>query len=103
QHDPDVTAMKSAVTKRVLDMLERLAKDEPEKYRGFWREFGAVLKEGLAEDPSNRERIAELLRFSTTKSEGDEQHRSLAEYVDDAKPQQDVIYYLHAENLTAAP
>jgi len=102
QEDPHVAAIKSALTKRVLDMLERLAKDEPEKYRTFWREFGTVLKEGLAEDPANRERIAELLRFSSTKSEGDEQDRSLAAYVDAAKPEQDVIYYLHADTLAAA-
>ncbi len=102
QEDPHVAAIKSALTKRVLDMLERLAKDEPEKYRTFWREFGTVLKEGLAEDPANRERIAELLRFSSTKSDGDEQDRSLAAYVDAARPEQDEIYYLLADTLTAA-
>src|SRR5690606_36140764 len=102
QEDPHVAAIKSALTKRVLDMLERLAKDEPEKYRTFWREFGTVLKEGLAEDPANRERIAELLRFSSTKSDGDEQDRSLAAYVDAARPEQDEIYYLLAGTLTAA-
>jgi molecular chaperone HtpG len=102
QEDPHVAAIKSALTKRVLDMLERLAKDEPEKYRTFWREFGAVFKEGLAEDPANRERIAELLRFSSTKSAGDEQDRSLAAYVEAAKPEQDVIYFLQADTLAAA-
>ena len=102
QEDPHVAAIKSALTKRVLDMLERLAKEEPEKYRTFWREFGTVLKEGLAEDPANRDRIAELLRFSSTKSEGDEPDRSLAAYVEAAKPNQDEIYYLHADTLAAA-
>ena len=102
QEDPHVAAIKSALTKRVLDMLERLARDEPEKYRTFWSEFGAVLKEGLAEDPANRDRIAELLRFASTKSDGDEQTRSLAEYVEAAAPEQDVIYYLQADTLPAA-
>src|SRR5690554_4938376 len=83
-------------------MLERLAKETPEKYATFWREFGSVLKEGLAEDPSNRERIAELLRFSSTRSAGDEQDRSLADYVANAKSEQDVIYYLPADSLSAA-
>src|SRR5690606_14776757 len=102
QEDPSAAAIKSALTKRVLDMLERLARDEPEKYRTFWSEFGAVLKEGLAEDPANRDRIAELLRFASTKSDGDEQTRSLAEYVEAAAPEQDVIYYLQADTLPAA-
>src|SRR5690606_28659648 len=102
QDDPHVTAIKTALTKRVLDMLERLGKEAPDKYATFWREFGPVLKEGLAEDPANRERIAELLRFSSTKSAGDEEDRSLAAYVDAAKPEQDVIYYLHADTLAAA-
>ncbi|HEX7079948.1 MAG TPA: molecular chaperone HtpG [Gammaproteobacteria bacterium] len=102
QQDPRVAAIRAALTKRVLDMLDRLAKEEPDKYRRFWREFGAVLKEGLAEDSANRERIAELLRFSSTRSEGEEQDRSLSEYVEGMKPEQDVIYYLQAEMLAAA-
>src|SRR5690606_24680765 len=102
QDDSHVTAIKSALTKRVLDLLERLAKDEPAKYRTFWREFGAVFKEGLAEDPTNRDRIAELIRFSSTKSEGDEQDRGLAAYVDAAAPEQDVIFYLQADTLASA-
>jgi molecular chaperone HtpG len=102
QQDPNVAAIKSALTKRVLDMLDRMAKEEPDKYRTFWHEFGAVFKEGLAEDPANRDRIAELLRFSTTKSSGDEQDRSLADYVRDASPEQDVVYYLQSESLKAA-
>ncbi len=102
QEDPHVGAIRSALTKRVLDMLERLAKDEPEKFKVFWREFGAVFKEGLAEDAANRERIAELLRFTSTSSEGDEQDRSLAAYVEAANPEQEVIYYLLADSPTAA-
>ena len=66
QQDAVVESMKSALTKRVLDMLEKLAKDDPEKYATFWKEFGRVLKEGPAEDHANREKIAGLLRFSTT-------------------------------------
>ncbi len=102
QDDPHVTAIKTALTKRVLDMLERLGKEAPDKYATFWREFGPVLKEGLAEDPANRERIAELLRFSSTRSAGDEEDRSLASYVEAMKPEQDVIYYLPSDSLTAA-
>lgn len=102
QKDSNVAAIKSALTKRVLDMLERLAREEPAKYATFWREFGTVFKEGLAEDPANKERIAELLRFSSTKSEGDAEDRSLEAYVADLGPGQDEIYYLHAESPAAA-
>ena len=64
------SASRGACTKRVLDLLDKLAKDEPEKYATFWRAFGSVLKEGIAEDTGNRERIAKLLRFASTRSEG---------------------------------
>ena len=66
QQDEEVEAIKSGLTKRVLDMLARLAQDEPEKYKTFWKEFGAVLKEGVAEDPANREKLLPLLRFAST-------------------------------------
>ncbi len=102
QQDETVAAMRSALTRRVLDMLERLAKDEPEKYATFWDEFGLLLKEGLVEDPGNREKLAKLLRFNTTQSEGAGQDRSLHSYVADAKPEQSAIYYLVAETPTAA-
>jgi molecular chaperone HtpG len=102
QQDPAVSAMRSALTKRVLDMLAKLAADDPEKYRTFWEQFGFVLKEGLAEDPSNRDKIAALLRFNTTKSDGSQPDRSLADYVEDAGDEQDVIYYLIAESAAAA-
>ncbi len=102
QQDPAVSAIKGALTKRVLDMLDKLAKNEPEKYRTFWEQFGNVLKEGLAEDPENRARIAGLMRFNSTRSEGHEADRSLADYIEGAPDDQDVIYYLIAESPAAA-
>ncbi len=102
QQDEAITAMRSALTKRVLDMLERLAEESAEKYATFWREFGSLLKEGLVEDPANRDKLAKLLRFNTTRSGGMEQDRSLKDYVADAKPEQKNIYFLIAESPTAA-
>lgn len=101
QQDEAIGAMRTALTRRVLDMLERLAEDA-EKYAKFWREFGALLKEGLVEDFANRDRLAKLMRFSTTKTAGDEQVRSLKDYLADAKAEQQAIYYLIAESPTAA-
>ncbi len=101
QQDEAIGAMRTALTRRALDMLERMAEDK-DKYATFWREFGALLKEGLVEDSANRDRLAKLLRFSTTKTTGSEQARSLAEYTSDAKPEQQAIYYLIAESPTAA-
>jgi molecular chaperone HtpG len=101
QQDEAIGAMRTALTRRVLDMLERLAEDA-EKYQRFWNEFGLLLKEGLVEDFGNRERLAKLQRFSTTRTTGKEQTRSLKGYVDDAKPEQQAIYYLIAESPTAA-
>ena len=103
QSDAAIDAMRAALTKRVLGMLAKLAQDDVDKYLGFWREFGAVLKEGSAEDFNNREKIAALLRFSTTTSEGTEQDQSLADYVGRMQEGQDKIYYLVAESLNAAP
>ena len=102
QKDAEVEAMRSALTKRALDLLARLAKDEPEKYATFWKEFGPVLKEGTGEDPSNREKILPLLRFSSTHDEGDEPKVTLADYLARMKSGQDRIYYLIADSLTAA-
>ncbi|BAP44546.1 molecular chaperone HtpG [Pseudomonas sp. 21LCFQ02] len=98
QKDPIIDSMKSALTKRVLDMLEKLAKNEPEQYKGFWKNFGQVLKEGPAEDFANKEKIAGLLRFTSTASEGGEQEVSLADYLSRAKEGQDKIYYLTGES-----
>lgn len=98
QKDPIIDNMKSALTKRVLDMLEKLAKNEPEKYTTFWKAFGQVLKEGPAEDYTNREKIAGLLRFTSTHEDNSEQTVSLANYLSRAKPDQDKIYYLTGES-----
>lgn len=97
QKDPIIDSMKSALTKRVLDMLEKLAKNEPEQYKGFWKNFGQVIKEGPAEDFANKEKIAGLLRFASTHEDGGEQVVALAEYLARAKEGQDKIYYLTGE------
>ncbi|HUI60442.1 MAG TPA: molecular chaperone HtpG [Steroidobacteraceae bacterium] len=102
QQDPEVDAIRSGLTKRVLDMLARLAKEEPEKYATFWKEFGAVLKEGLAQDTANRDRIMPLLRFASTHDAGNEPATSLAQYVARMKPGQERIYFLIAESVAAA-
>jgi len=90
--------MKSALTKRVLDMLDKLAKDKPEDYKSFWKQFGQVLKEGPAEDFANKEKIAGLLRFASTQDVSGEQSVSLADYLGRLKEGQDKIYYLTGES-----
>lgn len=102
QKDPAVDSMKTALTKRVLDMLEKMAKKEEEQYAEFWKEFGQVLKEGPAEDFSNREKVAKLLRFASTESKGADQDQSLEGYVSRMKEGQDKIYYITAETYNAA-
>ncbi len=97
QKDPIIDSMKSALTKRVLDMLEKLAKNEPEQYKGFWKNFGQVMKEGPAEDFANKEKIAGLLRFASALGDDGEQVVGLAEYLARAKEGQDKIYYLTGE------
>lgn len=97
QKDPIIDSMKSALTKRVLDMLEKLAKNEPEQYKSFWKNFGQVMKEGPAEDFANKEKIAGLLRFASTQGDDGEQIVSLADYLARAKEGQDKIYYLTGE------
>ena len=97
QKDPIIDSMKSALTKRVLDMLEKLAKNDPEQYKGFWKNFGQVMKEGPAEDFANKEKIAGLLRFASTIGDDGEQVVGLAEYLARAKEGQDKIYYLTGE------
>jgi molecular chaperone HtpG len=94
--------IRSACVKRVLDLLEKLAKDEPEKFRKFTDAFGNVLKEGVAEDNANRERIAKLLRFASTKSEDAQKSVSLDDYVSRMAPGQDVIWYITADSHAAA-
>jgi len=102
QNDPQIDAIKGAVTKRVLDLLGKMATDEKEKYASFWKEFGAVLKEGPAEDYANREKVAKLLRFSSTHEAKEEQSVSLDEYIGRMKPGQDGVYFLIADSFTAA-
>lgn len=102
QKDPNVDSMKSALTKRALDMLVKLAADDAEKYQGFWDTFGQVLKEGPAEDFANKEKIAKLLRFSTTHDDLSSQCHSLDQYIERMKEGQDKIYYVVAENFQTA-
>ncbi len=98
QKDPVIDSMKSALTKRVLDMLEKMAKNSPDDYKKFWEAFGQVLKEGPAEDFSNKEKIAGLLRFASTQSGNDEQVVALSDYIARMKEGQDKIYYLTGES-----
>lgn len=102
QKDPAVDSMRSALTKRALDMLEKLRKKDKEKYHTFWEQFGQVLKEGPAEDFTNKEKVAKLLQFTTTHSESEAQDQSLDEYIERMQSDQDKIYYLVAESLQAA-
>ncbi|MEM7364262.1 MAG: molecular chaperone HtpG, partial [Pseudomonadota bacterium] len=102
QQDPNVTSMKNALTKRVLDSLEKLAKSDSEKYQLFWAEFGQVLKEGPAEDFNNKEKVAGLLRFTTTTSEGQDQTQSLDDYISRMKEGQEKLYYVTADNYGTA-
>ncbi len=97
-----VDSIRSNATKKVLRLLADLAEKEPEKYAAFWKEFGQVLKEGLAEDFGNRDEIARLLRFTSTKSASDEPDVSLADYTGRMKEGQQHIYYLLAPGLAAA-
>ena len=100
QKDPAIDSMKSALTKRVLDMLEKLAKKDAEKYASFWNAFGSVLKEGPAEDFANREKIAGLLRFASTAQSDDSEVVSLDAYIERMQEGQDKIYYLTGERYS---
>ncbi|HLV76350.1 MAG TPA: molecular chaperone HtpG [Marinobacter sp.] len=102
QNDSTVDSIRTAMTKRVLDMLSRLAKKEGDEYQGFWDEFGAVLKEGPAEDFSNREKIASLLRFASTHSGESTQNVSLDDYIGRMKEGQSKIYYITGDSFAAA-
>ncbi|QSX32422.1 molecular chaperone HtpG [Shewanella avicenniae] len=95
-------AMRSGLTKRVLGMLEKLAKDDSDKYQQFWTEFGQVLKEGPAEDYANRERVAGLLRFASTHNDSSKQNVSLDDYISRMKEGQKHIYYIVADSYEAA-
>ncbi|MBD3656876.1 MULTISPECIES: molecular chaperone HtpG [Marinobacter] len=102
QNDSTVESIRSALTKRVLDMLSKLAKKEPEQYQKFWGEFGTVLKEGPAEDFSNREKIAGLLRFASTHTGESAQNVALDDYIGRMKEGQKKIYYITADSFMAA-
>lgn len=102
QKDPNVDKLKSALTKRSLDMIEKFAKKDAEKYLEFWKEFGQVLKEGPAEDHANRERILKLMRFASTENSNGDQNVSLDSYIERMGEDQEKIYYLVADNYNAA-
>ncbi|WP_026375192.1 molecular chaperone HtpG [Aestuariibacter salexigens] len=95
-------AMRQGCTKKVLQMLERMAKNDAEKYQSFWNEFGNVMKEGPAEDFANKEKIAGLLRFASTHNDSDVQNVSLADYIERMQEKQDKIYYVTADSYQAA-
>ncbi|MCK0164824.1 molecular chaperone HtpG [Marinobacter sp. S6332] len=102
QNDSTVDSIRTALTKRVLDMLSKLSKKDADEYQKFWNEFGAVLKEGPAEDFSNREKIAGLLRFASTHTGENAQNVSLDQYIERMKEGQSKIYYITADNFMAA-
>ncbi|TCT17892.1 molecular chaperone HtpG [Bibersteinia trehalosi] len=95
-------SLRTALTKRALQLLEKLAKDDSEKYAQFWKEFGLVLKEGVGEDFANKEQIAKLFRFASTHTDSSEQAVSFADYIARMKEGQKAIYYLTADSYTAA-
>ncbi len=102
QHNPMISTIRAASVKRILDRLERMAKNEPEEYASFWDAFGRVFKEGVAEDHANKERIAKLLRFSSTHEEKDEADVTLDAYIERMNEGQEKIYYVTAESFNAA-
>lgn len=102
QKDPNIDSMRSALTKRVLDMLDKMRKNDAETYANFWKNFGQVLKEGPAEDYANKDKIASLLLFATTHNDTDVQDQALDDYIGRMKEGQDKIYYVVAENFNTA-
>jgi len=102
QKDPVVDSMRSALTKKAIDMLAKQKKDAPEKYAAFWKEFGQVLKEGPGEDMSNKEKVAGLLLFRTTDESSKGQDQGLAEYIARMNPEQEKIYYVIGDTVNAA-
>ncbi|MDX1404759.1 MAG: molecular chaperone HtpG [Woeseiaceae bacterium] len=101
QQNPQLEAMRGALTRRVLDMLQKLAGDGGDDYARFWAEFGAVIKEGIIEDPGNADKLMPLLRFATTHSESANQDQSLDDYLGRATDGQDKIYYILGDSLEA--
>ncbi len=102
QQSKQISSIKSGAVKKVLGMLEGLAKNEPEKYGKFWSQFGAVIKEGPIEDHSNKQRVAKLLRFASTHTDTDKQEVTLEDYVSRMKEGQEKIYYVTADSFSAA-
>ncbi len=102
QHNKKISTIRNASVKRILGQLEKMAQDDAEKYQGFWDEFGKVLKEGPGEDFANKEKLAGLFRFATTKSEGDKQTVSLDQYIERMLEGQEKIYYITADSPAAA-
>ena len=102
QESPQVDSIKSALTKRVLDMLSKMAKKSSEEYQTFWDAFGSVMKEGPVEDFANKEKLASLLRFASTEKDTDVQDQSLDQYIERMKDGQDKIYYIVAESFNMA-
>jgi len=102
QHNKVIDTIRASSVKKVLGLLESIAKDDAEKYATFWKEFGRVIKEGLGEDFANKERIAKLLRFSSTNNDSETQDVSLQDYVSRMKEGQKEVYYVTAESFSAA-
>lgn len=102
QHNRKIDTIRQANVKRILNELEKLAKNDAEKYQAFWDQFGKVMKEGPAEDFSNKEKIAGLLRFASTHNEDDKQNVSLADYIARMQEKQEKIYYITADSTAAA-
>jgi molecular chaperone HtpG len=102
QESKDIEAIRGGCTKKILGLLETMAKDDPAKYADFWKQFGRVLKEGIGEDHANREKIAGLLRFASTHADTADETASLADYVARMREGQDKIYYVTADTFNAA-
>ncbi len=102
QRNPELEGMRGALTRRVLDMLDKMAANEPEDYAKFWREFGQVIKEGVVEDRQNADKVAKVLRFASTHNDSDKQDQSLRDYVSRAGAEQDKIYYILADSHATA-
>jgi molecular chaperone HtpG len=102
QQSKQISSIKSGAVKKVLTLLEQLAKNEPEKYATFWAQFGAVIKEGPIEDHANKARVAKLIRFASTHNDTDKQDVTLEDYVSRMKEGQEHIYYVTADSFAAA-
>jgi molecular chaperone HtpG len=99
QQNPELDAMRGALTRRVLDMLQKMATKDTDDYQKFWGEFGQVIKEGLVEDQQNAEKIARLLRFASTHTDSAQPDQSLSDYISRARDDQDKIYYILGDNF----